>query len=84
MSKAGITGLTQHLRQQAHQQGPSPAAVREKLGLKAGDSIAFKLKGGQIFLQKARPVDPVFAGGVEDTLKDEWHSAHAERAYADL
>ena len=65
-------------------QATIPGRVRRQLGLKPGDSVAFKFKGGHVFLQKARPVDHVFAQAVEDTLKDEWHSTHDERAYADL
>ena len=65
-------------------QATIPGRVRQKLGLKPGDSVAFKFKGGHIYLQKARAIDRVFANAVEDTLKDEWHSAHDERAYADL
>ena len=65
-------------------QATIPGRVREKLRLKPGDSVAFKFKGGHIYLQKARPIDRVFANAVEETLKDEWHSAHDERAYADL
>ncbi len=65
-------------------QATIPGRVRRQLGLKAGDSVAFKFKDGQMFLQKARPVDRVFASGVEETLKDEWHSENDERAYADL
>ena len=65
-------------------QATIPSRVRQKLGLKPGDSVAFRFKGGQIFLQKARPIDRVLANAVEETLKDEWHSAHDERAYADL
>ena len=65
-------------------QATIPGRVREKLRLKPGDSIAFKFRDGNIFLQKARPADHVFAAAVADTLKDEWHSAHDERAYRDL
>ena len=65
-------------------QATIPGRVRQKLGLKPGDSVAFRFKGGQIFLQKARPIDRVLANAVEETLKDEWHSTHDERAYADL
>lgn len=65
-------------------QATIPGRVRRQLGLKPGDSVAFKFKGGQIFLQKARPVDRELARAVEETLKDEWHSEHDERAYADL
>jgi AbrB family looped-hinge helix DNA binding protein len=65
-------------------QATIPGRVRQKLGLKAGDSVAFKLKNGLVYLQKARPVDHVFAGAVGETLQDEWDSAHDERAYRDL
>ena len=65
-------------------QATIPGRVREKLRLKPGDSVAFKLKGGFVFLQKARPVDHVLASAVAETLKDEWHSEHDERAYRDL
>jgi antitoxin PrlF len=65
-------------------QATIPGRVRQKLGLKPGDSVAFRFKDGHIYLQKARPIDRVFANAVEETLKDEWHSAHDERAYRDL
>ena len=65
-------------------QATIPGRVREKLGLKAGDSVAFKFKNGLIYLQKAKPVDHVFAGAVAETLQDEWHSAHDESAYRSL
>ena len=65
-------------------QATIPGRVRKKLGLKAGDSVAFKSKNGLIYLQKAKPVDHVFAGAVAETLQDEWHSTHDEAAYRDL
>jgi antitoxin PrlF len=65
-------------------QATIPGRVREKLGLKAGDSVAFKFQNGLIYLQKARPVDHVMAHAVGETLQDEWDSAHDERAYRDL
>ncbi|MDE3085106.1 MAG: AbrB/MazE/SpoVT family DNA-binding domain-containing protein, partial [Verrucomicrobiota bacterium] len=45
-------------------QATIPGRVRKKLGLKPGDSVAFKLQNGLIYLQKARPMDRVFAGAV--------------------
>lgn len=65
-------------------QATIPSLVRKQLGLKAGDSVAFKLKSGFVYIQKARPVDHVFAEGVAETLQDEWHSTHDEHAYRDL
>ena len=65
-------------------QATIPGRVRQKLGLKAGDSVAFKLKNGLVYLQKAKPVDHVFAGAVTETLQDEWQSEHDESAYRSL
>jgi AbrB family looped-hinge helix DNA binding protein len=65
-------------------QATIPNRVRQKLGLKPGDSVAFKFKDGHIYLQKARPIDRTFARALEATLKDEWSSAHDDKAYADL
>ena len=65
-------------------QATIPGRVRKQLGLKSGDSVAFKLKQGLVYLQKARPVDHVMAQAVGETLQDEWDSAHDERAYRSL
>ena len=65
-------------------QATIPSRVRKQLGLKSGDSVAFKLKQGLVYLQKARPVDHVMAQAVGETLQDEWDSAHDERAYRSL
>jgi antitoxin PrlF len=65
-------------------QATIPGRVRQQLGLKAGDSVAFKLRAGLIYLQKARPVDHTMAQAVGETLQDEWGSAHDERAYRSL
>jgi|HubBroStandDraft_2_1064218.scaffolds.fasta_scaffold301784_2 AbrB family looped-hinge helix DNA binding protein len=56
-----------------------PERVRRKLGVKPGDSVAFKFKSGQVYLQKARPIDWVLASAVEETIQDEWNSAQDER-----
>ena len=65
-------------------QATIPGRVRKQLGLKSGDSVAFKIKQGLVYLQKARPVDHLMAHAVGETLQDEWGSAHDERAYRDL
>ena len=61
-----------------------PGRVRKQLGLKAGDSVAFKMKQGLVYLQKAKPVDHVMAHAVSETLQDEWGSANDDRAYRNL
>ncbi|MFI5337653.1 MAG: AbrB/MazE/SpoVT family DNA-binding domain-containing protein [Opitutales bacterium] len=65
-------------------QATIPGRIRRKLGLKAGDSVAFKFHQGLVYLQKARPVDHVMAAAVAETLQDEWDSVSDERAYRDL
>ena len=65
-------------------QATVPGRVRRQLGLKPGDSVAFKYKGGLVYLQKARGLDRDFAAATQETLKDEWLSAHDEKAYRDL
>jgi antitoxin PrlF len=65
-------------------QATIPGRIRQKLGLKSGDSVAFKLREGLIYLQKARPVDHNLAQAVGESLQDEWDSAHDEKAYRDL
>ena len=65
-------------------QATIPGRIRKKLGLKAGDSVAFKLRDGLIYLQKAKPVDHTYAQAVGETLQDEWDSAADERAYRKL
>ncbi len=65
-------------------QATIPRRVRQQLGLKSGDFVAFKFQRGQVFLQKARALDHVFAGALEETLKDEWLSPNDDLAYRDL
>ena len=65
-------------------QATIPGRVRQKLGLKPGDSVAFKFQAGQVYLQKARPIDRALASAVEETLQDEWNSVNDARAYRDL
>lgn len=65
-------------------QASIPVAVRERLGLKPGDFIAYELSDdGDVRLRKARPVDYAFASAVAAALT-EWGSDADEQAYADL
>lgn len=57
-----------------------PQAVRNALGLKAGDEIAYEIRDGQVTLSKAR-------GTVQDdpfATFEEWNSEADQRAYANL
>lgn len=64
-------------------QATIPAAVREKLELRAGDVIAFEIENDIVIVRKARPLDIAFAQAASDTLS-EWASAEDEDAYGDL
>lgn len=57
-----------------------PQAVRNALGLREGDELAYEIRDGQVTLTKARAVvhDDPFAAF------DEWDSDADRRAYADL
>lgn len=57
-----------------------PQAVRNALGLREGDDLAYEIKDGRVTLTKARAPahDDPFA------TFDEWDSDADRRAYADL
>lgn len=64
-------------------QATIPEPVRSKLGLAAGDLIAFNIDHEVITVRKASPVDLLFAQSLEGTLT-EWNSQADEDAYKSL
>lgn len=64
-------------------QATVPEAVRKKLKLSAGDSIAFEIENNNIRLRKATPIDLEFSAALVPTLS-EWESQNDEEAYNDL
>lgn len=64
-------------------QATVPEAVRKKLGLNAGDIIAFEIDDDGIRLRKAQPIDVEFNNALVPTL-NEWASQNDEDAYHDL
>ena len=64
-------------------QATIPEPVRRLLQLEAGDAVAFDIADSTVKLRKARPVDLVFAQGLEGTLT-EWDSPTDDAAYHDL
>jgi antitoxin PrlF len=64
-------------------QATIPELIRKNLSLEAGDTVAFDLEGGRIFLRKAQAIDLAFIQSLEGTLT-EWNSAFDEEAYGDL
>lgn len=57
-----------------------PQAVRNALGVREGDELAYEIRDGQVLLTKARAAmqDDPFA------TFDEWSSELDQQAYADL
>ena len=64
-------------------QATVPEAVRQRLHLKAGDSILFEIDKNVVKLRKAEEVDLMFAHAVSQTL-GEWASQEDDEAYSDL
>ena len=65
-------------------QATIPGKIRNILGLRPGDSVAFELgENKQVFIRKAIPIDFEFAKALEGTLS-EWSSKNDEEAYHDL
>ncbi|MDH5256189.1 MAG: type II toxin-antitoxin system PrlF family antitoxin [Gammaproteobacteria bacterium] len=64
-------------------QATVPAAVRQSLGLKAGDALRFEITPDGVVLTKATDQDLEFAQSLTGTLS-EWSSAADEDAYRDL
>lgn len=64
-------------------QATVPKKVREKLGLDAGDVIAFEIEDDMIKIRKARPIDIEFSKALIPTL-NEWESQNDEEAYSEL
>ncbi len=64
-------------------QATVPSAIREKLDLKAGDTISFHVEGEEVILRKVTPLDLAYLENLETTLS-EWNSEHDDDAYSDL
>ena len=64
-------------------QATVPAAVRESLGLKAGDAVQFEITPDGVVLTKATEQDLEFARNLTGVLS-EWSSAADDDAYRDL
>ena len=60
-----------------------PKEVREALGVKPGDLLVYRIKGGKVTVAKGEPLDRAYLKAVEATLS-EWTSAEDKAAYDDL
>lgn len=60
-----------------------PKEVREALGLKPGDYVAYNVEEGQVRLRRVPPFDRAFHAALANTL-EEWASPADDEAYGDL
>ncbi len=64
-------------------QATIPRKVREFLGIKQGDTVAYDIEDGEVKLRRASPLDLAYHGAVAATLT-EWNSKADDDAYRDL
>ena len=64
-------------------QATVPKAIREKLNLKAGDTLSFHVQGEEVILRRVTPLDLAYLESLETTLS-EWNSENDDDAYNDL
>jgi AbrB family looped-hinge helix DNA binding protein len=60
-----------------------PREVRERLGLKPGDRLRYRLTPKEIVIERAPPLDAEWLASLESTLT-EWSSEEDAAAYDDL
>jgi len=61
-----------------------PKAVREALGAKPGDVMAYTVENGRVTVTKAPSLDRAYLRSIETSLSDEWLSAEDGAAFDDL
>lgn len=60
-----------------------PKNVREAIGVRPGDAVAYQVSKGVVTLKRAEPLDVAFHAALERTL-EEWASPEDEEAFGDL
>ena len=60
-----------------------PRKVREAIGVRPGDAVAYHVGRGVVTLRRLEPIDLAFHAAVESTLA-EWGSKEDDEAYGDL
>lgn len=60
-----------------------PQKVRERLGLRPGDSLVYEIEADGVRLRRLAPLDLAYLRSLETTLS-EWDSPEDDAAYGDL
>ena len=64
-------------------QATIPGAVRKRLGIRPGDTVAFEIKGKVVTVKKVDTLDPGFLALASRSFED-WNSPEADEAFKDL
>ena len=64
-------------------QATIPAAVRKKLGLRAGSRVGFLIRGNEVLLRRLDPLDEDFLKLASESFAD-WNTPEADEAFRDL
>lgn len=70
-------------RLSAKSQVTIPKEVRDRIGLKPGDSVVYEVRNGVIMLKRMEPFDAAFHAALTETL-DEWSTQADSEAFRDL
>jgi len=75
--------MVAHSKVTTKYQATIPAEIREFLGVRQGDTVAYTVVDGEVRLARATPLDLAYHGAVAATLT-EWQSKADDDAYSDL
>lgn len=64
-------------------QATIPEPIRKVLGLEAGDTVVYEVKGSQVTVRREIKLDKEYLEAISATLS-EWDSAADEEAYGQL
>ncbi len=65
-------------------QATIPKTIREALGIRSGDRVAFRPRNGRVEIVRVSPLDVEFAKAQESGLEHEWLAGEDEAAYGNL
>ncbi len=61
-----------------------PKPIREKLGVRPGDSLVYEVEGSVVRVRKAEAFDIAWHQAISRTLAAEWDSPHDHENFDDL
>ena len=60
-----------------------PKEIRDKLGVRSGDTLVYEVEGNAVRVRKAEPFDPAWHRAISPTLT-EWDSPNDHENFDDL